>query len=137
MIILDFFRFLKLKAWIMFILLDSCCIYLPYGDILDNIYTTEVENDYLYHNVGWCCLLKCPRHVHNRLIHGVLRSLDKSFFFTIFGQVPKGTTNYNVGGTRNLLYIYLSVRRSHHIYRDGQEIPTLIQKNKDLDCWIL
>ena len=36
----------------------------------------------------------------------------------------------------NLLYTYLSVRRSHHVRRDDKEILTLILKNTiDLDLF--
>jgi hypothetical protein len=31
----------------------------------------------------------------------------------------------------NLLSLYLSVKRSHHVRREGLEIPTLIQKREE------
>jgi hypothetical protein len=37
----------------------------------------------------------------------------------------------------NLLYLYLSVKRSHHVRREDLEIPMLIQKEKNIDRWIL
>jgi hypothetical protein len=36
-----------------------------------------------------------------------------------------------------LLSLYLSVKRSHHVRWEGLEIPTLIQKEKDIHHWIL
>jgi len=40
---------------------------------------------------------------------------------------------------KHLLSLYLKVKRSHHIRRKGQEIPTLIGKKKEKDTyrWIL
>jgi hypothetical protein len=37
----------------------------------------------------------------------------------------------------NLLSLYLSVKRGHHIHGEGLEIPMLIGKEKNMDHWIL
>jgi hypothetical protein len=39
---------------------------------------------------------------------------------------------------KNILSLYLSVKRSYHVRREGPEIPTLIQKKeKNTHRWIL
>jgi hypothetical protein len=46
-------------------------------------------------------------------------------------------TNSELKIRKKVVHVYLSVKRSHHIRREGLEIPTLIQKEKNIHRWIL
>jgi hypothetical protein len=64
------------------------------------------------------------------LTYLMLSTINLKFELTtplVHGEIKK--TNCVKGV--NLLSLYLSVKRSHHVRREGLEIPTLIQKREE------
>jgi hypothetical protein len=60
----------------------------------------------------------------------VKRRLGSSSLVTIALKKSKVSMSLFISSV-NLLYLYLSVKRSHHVRREGLEIPTLIQKREE------